>query len=248
MMATLADHPFSLYALSPFSTSGLCPLVLGHKGGEPEAILPKIALLPLSHPATLQPPIGDEPPPRRSPMTPPASHPAPAPHPSPTLTLTPTRSTPLGTQASTASQPLQPRQCTPGDTALVTQWPVAALADRGARASPCSACVRARPGRGIGVPRCAHFHFSRAAPHSARHRACNAAHASPCMPMPRTPWPRPEPNPPELKPTPTRPLLHAAELYTCTTGLTPGCRPRPPPATPNRVRRTTTLDRAHATV
>jgi hypothetical protein len=147
-MATLADHPFSFSALSPFSTSGLCPLVLGHKeGGEPEAILPKIALLPLSHPATLQPPISDEMPPMRSPITPPTSHPALAPHPSPSLTPMPTRSTPLGTQASTASQPLQPRQCTPGDTALITQWLASTLADRGARASPRSARVRARPGR-----------------------------------------------------------------------------------------------------
>jgi hypothetical protein len=73
--------------------------VLGHKeGGEPEAILPKIALLPLSHPAALRPPSSDELPPRRRPMTPPASHPDPAPHLSPSHSPTSTESTPLETR------------------------------------------------------------------------------------------------------------------------------------------------------
>jgi hypothetical protein len=66
---TLAGHP----SLSP--SYSLCPFVLGHKEGEePEAILAKIALLPLSHPLHLRPPIGNELPSRRTPTTPLVSH------------------------------------------------------------------------------------------------------------------------------------------------------------------------------
>jgi hypothetical protein len=82
---------------------------------------PRFALPPLSHPATLRPPIGDEPPPRRSPMTPPARQPAPVPHPSPSLTLMPTRSMPMGTEVSEASHPLLPRHQSPLATVVVAQ-------------------------------------------------------------------------------------------------------------------------------
>jgi hypothetical protein len=90
---TLAGHPSLSLSYS------LCPVASEHKGGvRPEAVLPKIALLPLSHSVSLQPPIDDEPPPRRSPTTPPASYPGPAPHLPSSLSPTPTESAPLETR------------------------------------------------------------------------------------------------------------------------------------------------------
>jgi hypothetical protein len=95
---TLASHP----SLPP--SYSLCPLVLGHKEGEePEAIFAKIALLPLSHPLRLRPPIGDELPPRRSPTIPLASHRNPYTSPSLSLSPMPTVRTPVETKASAAS-------------------------------------------------------------------------------------------------------------------------------------------------
>jgi hypothetical protein len=69
----------------------------------------KIALLPLSHPLHLRPPIGDELPPRRTPTTSLVSHRDPCTSPFLSLSPTPTVRTPVGAEASAASQPLLPR-------------------------------------------------------------------------------------------------------------------------------------------
>jgi hypothetical protein len=70
----------------------------------------------LSHSLPSLPPIDDELPPRRTPMTPPASHPSPCTPPSLLLSPALTMRTLKETQASVVSQPLLPRHQRPLDT------------------------------------------------------------------------------------------------------------------------------------
>jgi hypothetical protein len=94
-------------------------------------------------PSTSKPPIGDEPLPRRSPRTPPASHSSSPPHQSLSLSLMPTGARPLETKASPASQQPLPCQSTPRHAAHVAQPAAADHADRRALSSLCSALASA---------------------------------------------------------------------------------------------------------
>jgi hypothetical protein len=92
---------------------------------------------PLSYSLHSQPPIGDEPPPRRTPTTPLASHRKPYTSPSLSLSLTPTMRMPMETEASAASQPLLPRHQRPLATVDATQSMPAAPTGHRSRSRPC---------------------------------------------------------------------------------------------------------------
>jgi hypothetical protein len=153
----------------------------------PEAILPKIALLPLSHSLHSRPPIGDELPPRRSPSTPLTSYRAPCTSTSPSLSPTPTVRTPLETrrrpqangrslatgcpEAPPSTPNDQPPPLLPVDLALARALPVPVHALDAESGTP--------------VLRRAHARFPRSVHKPARHQVCNTTHPSPCTLAPQ---------------------------------------------------------------
>jgi hypothetical protein len=177
----------------------------------------------------LQPPIGNEPLPRRSTRTPSASHSPSLPHHSLSLSPKPTGARPLETKASTASQPLLPRQSTPRDTTHVAQPEAADHATRRPLHGPRSDRAAHAPW----TPRaCIAFLLVHACsppqPHTSLH---GIEHATPRHPCParsstHSPWPCHDFGARLLNPGPCPLAQLANKLRTHTPGLSPRRRPQ----------------------
>jgi hypothetical protein len=160
----------------------------------------------------------------------------------------PTGARPLEAEASTASQQLLPRQCTPRHTASVAQL---AAADRIACRPPPSP----RSDHTAHVPRtpraCAVFPLVQACFSSQPHTSLQGIEAtSPRHPCParsntHSPWPCHKFGARELNPSPYPLAQHAIELCTHTTRLSPRCRPQHTAQTTQLPPTKCTLNRDH---
>jgi hypothetical protein len=180
------DHPsrppFSLPLLFSLSCSKWT-----QGRGETRGNLCKIAYLPLSHSSLSQPPIDDEQPPRRTPMTPPANHPSPCT--SPSL---------FSRRRRSCTRPCRPelrRQGSRCCLAISTHWtpptptnrwlPLRPAVDPAAAPALTVSCTRVDAESVHRVPDRAHVYFARAAHRSAWHRTHTRATPSPSPPVHR---------------------------------------------------------------
>jgi hypothetical protein len=166
----------------------LCPVANGHKEGvKPEAIFARLPYLPLSHSPPSLPPIGDELPPRRTPTTPPASHPS---------SCTPPSL--FSRRCRSCAHPWQPKlrwQDTRCCLAINTLWtppmppnrwpPLRPAVDPAAALALTVSSTRVDAESMQCVPERVHVHFSRTLHRYARHRTHTHGTHMPSTPTPR---------------------------------------------------------------